>query len=99
MFSRGVDRFIFGSLTFAGVASLSVATSLIPGEAGVGIVAEAIRMLNTEAWVMGGSGNPLAPQGYIDALMANFVNPALPFFEGQPVFPVDSANGLFTGSS
>ena len=95
MFSSRVRPLGVASAAFVGVASLGIATSLMPGEAGPGIVTAAIRMLNTEAWVMGGSGTPIPPPAYIDAVMNLFIDPQSPF-EGQPVFPVDSANGLVT---
>ncbi|MEB3032395.1 PE-PPE domain-containing protein [[Mycobacterium] nativiensis] len=55
-----------------------------------------VKLLDTQAWIMGGSGLPIPPQSYIDALSARYINPTTPFFPGQPRYPVDATNGLFT---
>lgn len=54
------------------------------------------RLLDTESWIMGGSGIPIPPQSYLDGVSDLFINPAAPWFANQPVFPVDAMNGLFT---
>ncbi len=54
------------------------------------------KLLDTEAWIMGGSGLPIPPQSYMDALFARYIDPATPFFDGQPRYPVDKTNPLFT---
>lgn len=59
-------------------------------------VAAQVKLLDTEAWIMGGSGLPIPPQSYIDALFDRYIDPATPFFDGQPRYPVDKTNPLFT---
>ncbi|MGB3334523.1 MAG: PE-PPE domain-containing protein [Mycobacterium sp.] len=55
-----------------------------------------VKLLDTEAWIMGGSGLPIPPQSYMDALFARYIDPTTPFFDGQPRYPVDAVNGLVT---
>lgn len=59
------------------------------------VLAEA-NLVDTESWIMGGSGLPIPPQSYLDALSARYIDPMPPFFAGQPQFPVDVTNPLFT---
>lgn len=81
----------------AGVAALSLLTALNPAVVGATQTTLAqVRLLDTEAWIMGGSGLPIPPQSYIDALSARYISPSAPFFDGQPSYPVDKTNGLFT---
>ena len=54
------------------------------------------KLVDTESWIMGGSGLPIPPQSYLDALSALYIDPAQPYFEGQPQFPVDATNPLYT---
>lgn len=81
-------------LAFAGVASAGM--SAIAAPVGLSAVTADTRLLNTEAWVMGGSGTTIPSQSYIDAVMERFVDPSTPLFTGQPTFPVNSSNGLVT---
>ncbi|OBH21111.1 PE-PPE domain-containing protein [Mycolicibacter sinensis] len=76
----------------------AVALSVVPGlnPAVTRSVLAQAELLDTESWIMGGSGLPIPPQSYIDALSARYINPATPFFDGQPRYPVDATNGLFT---
>ncbi|MFL0277104.1 PE-PPE domain-containing protein [Mycobacterium sp. SMC-19] len=64
--------------------------------AGAKAVAAQVKLLDTEAWIMGGSGLPIPPQSYMDALFARYIDPTTPFFDGQPRYPVDAVNGLVT---
>ncbi|MCV7259909.1 PE-PPE domain-containing protein [Mycobacterium shimoidei] len=53
-------------------------------------------LMDTESLIVGPSGVPIPPQSYIDAVSERFIDPAMPFFPGQPVFSVDHANAVFT---
>jgi hypothetical protein len=93
-------------LAFAGVAALGMTPAVKPAlAAGVKTVLAEAKLLDTESWIMGGSGLPIPPPSYLEALSERYVNPAaypdfsdgkLPF-DGQLVFPdVDKTNPLFT---
>lgn len=80
---------------FATVLGISAAIS--PGAAaGVTTVLAEANLLSTDAWIMGGSGNPIPSAGGMAALMNRYVDPTTPFFAGQPQFPVDATHSLFT---
>jgi len=84
-------------LAITSAVALGVAPALNPGvTAATKSVLAQTKLLDTESWIMGGSGLPIPPQSYIDALSARYINPSTPFFDGQPRFPVDATNGLFT---
>ncbi len=36
------------------------------------------KLLNTESWIMGGSGLPIPPQSYLDALSEKYIDPTSP---------------------
>jgi len=84
-------------LAVAGITALGVAPVAAPGltAAAKTVVAQA-NLLDTESWIMGGSGLPIPPPQYLTALTERFLDPAAPKFEGQPLFPVDVTNPLFT---
>lgn len=84
-------------LALAGIVALGVAPVASPGLAATAktVVAQA-NLLDTESWIMGGSGLPIPPPQYLTALTDRFLDPATPKFEGQPTFPVDATNPLFT---
>jgi hypothetical protein len=92
--------------------SLSVAPVAIAGAALLGVsstttmmsaflagpttmAADAV-LLDTESWIIGGSGLPIPSASYVDAVNGLYIDPTTPVFPGQPVFPVDKANALFT---
>ena len=84
-------------LTITSVIALGAIPALNPAvTAGAKAVAAQVTLLDTEAWIMGGSGLPIPPQSYIDALFARYIDPTIPFFDGQPSYPVDAVNGLVT---
>lgn len=85
------------SLVLAGIVALGVAPVVTPGLAATAksVVVEAT-LLDTESWIMGGSGLPIPPPNYLAALTDRFLDPATPKFAGQPLYPVDVTNGLFT---
>lgn len=90
-------RTLGAPLAITSAVALGVAPALNPGvTAATKSVLAQTKLLDTESWIMGGSGLPIPPQSYIDALSARYINPSTPFFEGQPRFPVDATNGLFT---
>lgn len=84
-------------LAAATIAALGVAPAGAPGLAATAktVVAQAT-LLDTESWIMGGSGLPVPPPQYLAALTDRFLDPATPKFAGQPLFPVDVTNPLFT---
>ncbi|WP_409436660.1 PE-PPE domain-containing protein [Mycobacterium sp. SMC-14] len=84
-------------LTLAAIAALGVAPVVAPTLAATAktVVAQTT-LLDTESWIMGGSGLPIPPPSYLAAVTDRFIDPATPKFEGQPTFPVDAANPLFT---
>lgn len=81
----------------AAVAALGVAPAVAPGLAATAktVVAQAT-LLDTQSWIMGGSGLPIPSPNYLAALTERYLDPTPPKFAGQPVFPVDSTNALFT---
>jgi hypothetical protein len=84
-------------LAVATIAALSVAPVVAPGlVAGAKTVVAQAHLLDTESWIMGGSGLPIPPPQYLTALTDRFLDPATPKFDGQPLFPVDVTNALFT---
>lgn len=84
-------------LAITSVAALGVSQTVTPTSASGGktVRAEA-RLLDTESWIMGGSGLPIPPPSYMDAITERFIDPTTPFFNGQPQFPVSVMNALFT---
>lgn len=54
------------------------------------------KLVDAESWIMGGSGLPIPPPSYLDALSGLYIDPAHTYFDGQPQFPVDVTNPLFT---
>ena len=92
-------------LTIAGVAALVVASAVTPAAPDPlrALVAEA-KLLNTELWVIGGSGQPIPSADDITAVSQRYIDPTAfpdfnggqPMFPDQPVFPVDGSNPLFT---
>ncbi|MEB3031598.1 PE-PPE domain-containing protein [[Mycobacterium] nativiensis] len=85
------------SMILAGIVALGVAPAVAPGLAATAksVVAETT-LLDTESWIMGGSGLPVPPPAYLAALTDRFLDPATPKFAGQPLYPVDVTNPLFT---
>ncbi|CAJ1494730.1 PE-PPE domain-containing protein [[Mycobacterium] kokjensenii] len=85
------------SLAAAAFTALGIGPAVAPGLAGnlKTLVADTT-LLDTESWIMGGSGLPIPPPQYLEALTDRFVDPATPKFDGQPSFPVDAVNPLFT---
>ena len=82
-----------GAAAVAGVAA--DADPAPPAE--LAAVSTQIKLVDTESWIMGGSGTPIPPQSYLDAVSQRYIDPATPFFAGQPTFDdVTKANGLFT---
>ncbi|WP_230987344.1 PE-PPE domain-containing protein [Mycolicibacter heraklionensis] len=85
------------SLAITGAVALGVLPALQPTwTIGAKTVLAQAKLLDTEAWIMGGSGLPIPPQSYMDALFARYIDPTTPFFPGQPSYPVDATNPLFT---
>ena len=84
-------------LPLAAIAGLGVAPVVAPDLAAAAktVVAQTT-LLDTESWIMGGSGLPIPPPQYLIALTERYVDPAVPKFAGQPTFPVDATNALFT---
>ncbi|WP_233424732.1 PE-PPE domain-containing protein [Mycolicibacter heraklionensis] len=77
--------------------AVGISAAISPGAAtGVITVLAEADLLSTEAWIMGGSGDPIPSAGGMAALMHRYVDPATPFFAGQPQFPVDATHSLFT---
>ncbi|MEO6794290.1 MAG: PE-PPE domain-containing protein [Mycobacterium sp.] len=97
LFSRNLRSLGAVPLAIAGIAALTVAPVVAPGLVATAktVVAQA-NLLDTESWIMGGSGLPIPPPQYLTALTDRFLDPATPKFDGQPVFPVEVTNGLFT---
>ncbi|MGH3562758.1 MAG: PE-PPE domain-containing protein [Mycobacterium sp.] len=54
-----------------------------------------MKLLDTEAWGMGGSGTPIPSPALIDDVIERY-NPTAPLFPGQPLFEVSKVNPLFT---
>jgi len=90
-FRLAVPLAITSAVTLASLPALNP-----PVPAGAKTVLAHAKLLDTEAWIMGGSGLPIPPQSYLDALFARYIDPAAPFFDGQPSYPVDKTNPLFT---
>lgn len=84
-------------LAVVGIAALGVAPVVAPEltTAAKTVVAQA-NLLDTESWIMGGSGLPIPPPAYLDALTERFLDPSPLKFADQPTFPVDATNALFT---
>ncbi|WP_125079096.1 PE-PPE domain-containing protein [Mycobacterium sp. P7213] len=84
-------------LTLAAITALGVAPVVVPDlTASVKTVIAQTSLLDTESWIMGGSGLPIPPPQYLTALTDRFISPETPKFEGQPTFQVDATNPLFT---
>ena len=55
------------------------------------------QLLADEGWIMGGTGVPdPTAGGYINQILANFLQPSAPHFPGQPTFPGYDFQGLVT---
>ena len=78
--------------------------ALIAGSSGIGVrsapapvpVSVDVALRDTESWIMGPSGFPIPPPWSLPAITDRFVDPPQPHFAGQPQFPVDAMNALFT---
>lgn len=94
---RNLTSFGAVPLTLAAIAALGVAPVVAPELAATAktVIAQTT-LLDTESWIMGGSGLPIPPPQYLTALTDRFIDPSTPKFEGQPTFPVDATNPLFT---
>jgi hypothetical protein len=88
-------------LAIAGIVALSVSPAV---PAGTKTVLGQAKLLDTESWIIGGSGNPIPSEDDITATSERYVDPAAYpdfnngelLFPGQPHFPVDATNALFT---
>lgn len=79
------------------VASLMIAGALTPGvTAGATTVSADVRLLDTVALGMGGSGDPIPSAELIDYVKTHFAEPNPLYFPGQPVFSANTINPLFT---
>ncbi len=97
MASRGLRSVCVASLAIAGTVALGAAPAITPAvTTGLKTVLAETVLLDTESWIMGGSGLPIPPPAYLQAVTDRFITPTPPFFTGQPVFPVDASNPLFT---
>ncbi|MBS9535516.1 PE-PPE domain-containing protein [Mycobacterium sp. M1] len=97
MTARGLRSLGSVSLAVLGTAALGVAPVLTPGlSAALKTVAAEATLLDTEAWIMGGSGLPIPPADYMAAITDRFIDPSSPKFDGQQIFPVTAQNPLFT---
>ncbi|MGH3564092.1 MAG: PE-PPE domain-containing protein, partial [Mycobacterium sp.] len=84
-------------LALAGAVALGVSPAITQASAvGVKTVLAEAKLLNTESWIMGGSGTPIPPPDYLTDVSERFIDPVSPFFNGQPRFPVNATNPLFT---
>ncbi len=84
-------------LAVIGVVALSFPLSISPVSTAAGnTVITDPKLLDTESWIMGGSGLPIPPPSYLAAVSDRFIDPVPPFFDRQPQFPVDAINPLFT---
>ncbi|HEU4363684.1 MAG TPA: PE-PPE domain-containing protein [Mycobacterium sp.] len=105
MTSRTRRSLRIASLAIAGAITVGAAPAVTPAVvAGVKTVMAEATLLDTESWIMGGSGLPIPPPSYLTAVSERFIDPTAyphfsggqPLFTGQPQFPVDSSNALFT---
>jgi hypothetical protein len=92
-------------LTVTVFATLAVSPATTPTlPVGTKTVLAEAKLLDTESWVIGGSGNPIPSADGITATSERYVDPSAypdfsngqPLFPGQPQFPVDATNALFT---
>jgi hypothetical protein len=92
-------------LAIADAAALGMAPAITPVlTSGMKTVLAEAKLLDTESWIMGGSGLPIPPPSYLENVSERFINPPAypdfsggnPLFDGQPLFPVDKTNPLFT---
>jgi hypothetical protein len=84
-------------LTLAVITALGAAPVVAPQVASsVKTLIAQTTLLDTESWIMGGSGLPIPSPQYLAALTDRFISPTTPKFEGQPTFQVDATNPLFT---
>jgi hypothetical protein len=85
------------SFAITAVATIGILCTTCPAPtAGPKTVLAEAKLAAAKSWIMGGSGLPIPPQSYMDALSALCIDPARPSFEGQPQFPVDATNPLYT---
>jgi hypothetical protein len=84
-------------LAIAGAVVLAM-TSVLTAAFVVGIdkLLAPARLLADEGWVMGGTGGPEPPQGYIDQVTGLYLQPDPPLFDGQTTFPGYDVQGLAT---
>ncbi|RAU95043.1 hypothetical protein [Mycolicibacter senuensis] len=79
-------------------AVMVAATPTHPG-AGFGVdqLTARLRLLADEGWIMGGTGVPDPTVGsYLSQILAGYLQPASPHFDGQPSFPGYNFVGLTT---
>lgn len=84
-------------LVICGGITRGAASAIGPAAAtGPKVVSVDARLLDTESWIMGPSGYPIPPLADLLEVSRRYVDPASPLFPGQPLFPVDVMNPLFT---
>jgi len=78
-------------------------TSLVSPLVGYGLgqltdqLSARLRLLADEGWIMSGTGVPDPTVGsYISQILANYLQPSAPLFDGQPTFPGYTFQGLTT---
>jgi hypothetical protein len=64
---------ISSAITAVAAAGMLCTTCPTPTAGPKTVLAEA-KLLDTESWIMGGSGLPIPPQSYMDALSADFAS-------------------------
>jgi hypothetical protein len=85
-------------LAIAGVAALGLSPTITPvWPTGVKTLLAEAKLLDAETvgLVMGGSGTPIPSSEFIDDVLERY-DPTTPIFPGQPLFPVDKVEPVFT---
>lgn len=84
----------FGMVASAGAGVLALTSMMTPGFA-YGVATDVGGDTPMPFEVMGGSGMPIPPDSYVDAVQSLYF-PDTPLFQGQPTFPNADAQALFT---
>lgn len=79
-----------------GAALLAVGCVAGPAAIGESARAAEIALLADDGWIMGGTGNPLPTQSYLDQVLGLYLQPSTPAFGGQPTFPGVTFTGVTT---
>ncbi|WP_082947321.1 PE-PPE domain-containing protein [Mycolicibacter sinensis] len=85
------------AMVLAVLCAAMLGVTALVGSSGTDQLIARLRLLADEGWIMSGTGVPDPTVGpYISQILANYLQPSSPLFDGQPSFPGYTFGGLTT---